>query len=270
MRSAELKRLLSRGQIVLNATPLLCQCEPDWKWSPGALDDYVLVVVFGGRGQVKIDECAFCLRRGLCIFITPAKEISAEQNPQYPLFLFIARLKILDTSSDSVESEFNSALQQVFIRNLRPLEALAEVISNRSGPAGQSDGLSNDALTMLLRLVVEEASNNSGSFDSRVYEAFRAIEDDLARRWTVADLSLEAQLSKKDFTKSFRSMMNETPIQYVSRRRLEEARRQILQSNLPIPEIAINLGFNQVASFEKSFRNFYSCSPQSIRKTQTI
>jgi len=151
--------------------------------------------------------------------------------------------------------------QALFIPNVRSLETLAELVFTRS----PTDILFYDAIKMLIRLILTEATHQSGNFDPRAHEALQAIENDLAHKWTIAELASEANMTSGSFTRSFKRMMNEPPIHYVIRRRMEEAKRQIQQSSLPIEEIAINLGYDDFTFFRQLFQTRLGQSPESLR-----
>lgn len=262
----DLQWIASRGTLRLNAAPLLYRCEPIWSWKAASLPDFALLLILDGRGEMTVDGQLHSLRQGLCFFLKPGSRVEAQQNHAYPLFLFLARFEILDRDAEplTLGERFQGPLS-VFIRNTRSLETLAELIASRNDAQAENDPLLQDALAMLLRLLVEEATRRSGYFDPRAYEALRAIENDLARKWSVAALAREAELSPSAFARCFRRMMNEPPIHYVVRRRMEEAKRQIQQSSLPIEEIAINLGYNDLGFFRELFRKRIGCLPEALR-----
>ncbi len=265
MPHLELKSILNYGKLRLTAAPLLYHCERSWSWNVESLPGYALLLIFDGRGKLTIDSKTSDLRQGICFFLKPGSRIEARQNPSYPLFLFLAHFDILDTQEQLVtKTNSSSEPQSVFIRNVRNLETLAELVASRQ----KDDPLFADAINMLIRLLVEEATHHSGDFDSKVYEALHAIENDLARKWTVPDLAREADMASSAFARSFRCMMNEPPIHYVTRRRMEEAKRQIQQSSLPIDEIAINLGYSNLSSFHKIFRERIGYSAESLRENR--
>lgn len=271
MPTQDLQWIINHGRLRLTATPVLYHCEPIWSWRVDALPDYALLLILDGRGKLSVNQQTFSLRQGICFFLKPGTRIEAQQNPSYPLFLFLARFDILNTKGDNILPDtLSNSQRSVFIRNVRNLESLAEVVSSRGSTQKEKDPLLADALNMLVRLIVEEAAHHAGDFDSKAYEALHSIENDLARKWTVKDLAHEASMPARAFATAFRRMMNEPPIHYVIRRRMEEAKRQILQSSLPIDEIAINLGYDDVPFFRDLFRSRLGQSPESLRSGRAL
>ncbi len=266
MPSTDLNRLLRHGKLHLTATPTLHRYQPSWCWHAHSLDDYALLLTLDGRGALIVNERPNPLRRGVCLLLKPGSSVVALQNAAYPLFLFVARFQFLDTNGKPASPPQPEAPERsLLIQNTRHLESLADLIASRSAASGIDDLLTKDAVNMLLRLLVESATRHAGDFDPRAYEALRAIEADLARKWSVAKLAHEASLSPAAFSSAFSRMMNEPPIHYVVRRRMEEAKRQIQQSSLPIEEIAINLGYDDPSAFRSLFRRRLGCSPEEYR-----
>lgn len=266
MSTKDLNWLVKEGRLRLTASPTLFRCEPIWSWAVDSLSDYNLLLTFEGRGEIRVDDAQHPLRRGVCFFLKPTSRIEAQQNPSYPLFLFLARFEILDTHREPVSpNQIDLPTHGILIQNTQHLQALAELIAARNGAHSGESSLTQDALDMLVRLLMEGANKNSGYFDARAYEALRAIENDLARKWTVKDLAKEAGTGPSTLARCFKTMMSEPPIHYVIRRRMEEARRQIQQSSLPIEEIAINLGYNDMGFFRELFQKRVGSSPEDLR-----
>lgn len=75
--------------------------------------------------------------------------------------------------------------------------------------------------------------------------------------------------SYRHINRIFLSLHNETIGKYVKRIRLEKAAEYIKYSNLQISEIALDIGFSDVAAFSKAFKNKFNCSPQEYRDSVT-
>ena len=88
------------------------------------------------------------------------------------------------------------------------------------------------------------------------------IADDLR----VADLAQLACLSEAHFSDCFRAQTGLSPWQYVKRQRLHAARQLILQSRLPLTDIAIQTGFANQSALSHAFRRSYGVSPRKLRQ----
>ena len=74
-------------------------------------------------------------------------------------------------------------------------------------------------------------------------------------------------MSQRNFTRRFRSATNMTPVQYLQRQRLRQAKDLLQNSNLSISEIAYRVGYIDVSYFTKLFKQFSSITPKEYRTT---
>lgn len=68
----------------------------------------------------------------------------------------------------------------------------------------------------------------------------------------------------------FRKFLGESPCQYLLKRRVEEAKRSLMTSSLPIKDIAEQSGFASIEVFYRSFRRITQMTPADYRKKYSI
>jgi AraC family transcriptional regulator len=95
------------------------------------------------------------------------------------------------------------------------------------------------------------------------------IETHLGSVISSADLARVAKQSVYHFCRAFRESFDESPHKYVMRRRIERAQGLMLQTNLPLAQIAIDCGLADQAHFNKSFRRIAGQSPGAWRRART-
>jgi AraC-like DNA-binding protein len=89
-------------------------------------------------------------------------------------------------------------------------------------------------------------------------------------RYYLADLDLDqlaqvAGLSKFHFVRSFESAYGETPIRYLTRRRIERAQDLLRSANLTVTEICLAVGFASLGSFSSRFTQLVGECPTAYR-----
>jgi len=94
----------------------------------------------------------------------------------------------------------------------------------------------------------------------------RFIRRHLADELRVADLAKLACLSEAHFSERFRAQTGLSPWQYVRRQRLHAARQLVMQSRLPLTDIAIQTGFANQSALSHAFRRSYGASPRQLRQ----
>lgn len=82
---------------------------------------------------------------------------------------------------------------------------------------------------------------------------------------SLESLAKEVGLSAFHLQKLFKSVYGVSPRGYLSRVRMERARRLILQGDRTATEACAEVGFSSLASFTRSFRRRFGVSPGSLR-----
>jgi AraC family transcriptional regulator len=104
----------------------------------------------------------------------------------------------------------------------------------------------------------------------RISRARSIIDEQPGRSTMVAELSKEVAMSEFHFFRTFRQVYGISPHQYQLKRKLEEARKMLLKSKVPITEIAFACGFADVPGFSKSFKKAFGVSPLVLRNTNNL
>lgn len=78
-------------------------------------------------------------------------------------------------------------------------------------------------------------------------------------------LARVAQVSKFHLVRSFEAAYGETPIRYVTRRRIERAQDLLRHANLTVTEVCVMVGFASLGSFSARFTQLVGESPTAYR-----
>jgi AraC-like DNA-binding protein len=78
-------------------------------------------------------------------------------------------------------------------------------------------------------------------------------------------LAAVAGMSKYHFVRCFEASFGETPIRYVTRRRIERAQDLLRHANLTVTEICTAVGYASLGSFSSRFRELVGESPSAYR-----
>jgi AraC-like DNA-binding protein len=83
---------------------------------------------------------------------------------------------------------------------------------------------------------------------------------------TLEGLSQEVDLSAWHFMRAFRSAFGETPHDFLTRIRIERAKRLLTITGRPVTEICFDIGFSSLGSFSTLFRRQVGLSPAHFRR----
>jgi AraC-like DNA-binding protein len=81
-------------------------------------------------------------------------------------------------------------------------------------------------------------------------------------------LALESGFSKFHFARSFKETYGETPVQYLTRRRVERAKDLLRHANLTVTEVCMLVGFSSLGSFSSRFTELVGMSPSAYLRRQ--
>lgn len=102
-------------------------------------------------------------------------------------------------------------------------------------------------------------------FSPTTYTFKQIIEANLFAQLSIDALARLNNLSVSSFKREFARHYNDTPANYIKTKRLEKAAEMLLLSTERIKDIAFSCGFNDLANFNKSFREKYQCTPGEFR-----
>ena len=91
---------------------------------------------------------------------------------------------------------------------------------------------------------------------------------DFAGSVDLAGLAAAAGVSKYHFLRCFAATYGETPMQYVSRRRIERATDLLRATNLTVTEVCDLVGYASLGSFSQRFTELVGMSPSEYQRTQ--
>jgi AraC-like DNA-binding protein len=101
--------------------------------------------------------------------------------------------------------------------------------------------------------------------DRKIAQALRLIHEHPDQSWTVESIANQAGMSRSVFAQRFKTLVGETPMEYLTRCRLHKASRLLRESKMTIGEIASLSGYESDGSFNKAFKRRFGASPRQFR-----
>ena len=107
---------------------------------------------------------------------------------------------------------------------------------------------------------------------SRALERIRQAADvrflarEPARAWTVAGLAQQAGVSRSVFAARFTHLLEEAPLAYLGRWRIQLAARLLETTDDSVLQIALKVGYESEAAFNRAFRREFELPPARYRR----
>ncbi|WP_395341082.1 helix-turn-helix domain-containing protein [Ningiella sp. W23] len=102
-----------------------------------------------------------------------------------------------------------------------------------------------------------------------VFESVRAPVEYIRKNYhkaiTLKELAELTHLSVSALERRFKKHLSKTPSRLINEVRLENARRLIMETTLPISDIAYQTGFSDHSYFTKQFKQFFGMHPSKMR-----
>lgn len=123
----------------------------------------------------------------------------------------------------------------------------------------------SDSLKKADRLALKKKSTREEIY-RRLFYAKDFIDCNYIENLTLKKISGVAMLSENHLLRNFKQVFNISPFQYIMQLKIAEAKRQIIETDKSVTEIAISLGYSSLSNFSYYFKNVVGLSPFALRK----
>src|SRR5260221_14740019 len=96
--------------------------------------------------------------------------------------------------------------------------------------------------------------------------AIQAMRSGLEKNWSVESLAREARMSRSAFALKFRTVLGQTPLEYLTQWRMYKAGAMIRSDNTSFSEVASAVGYGSESSFRRVFRRAMGVAPREYRR----
>ena len=105
----------------------------------------------------------------------------------------------------------------------------------------------------------------AGARDAEVGKTLALMHRSPAHPWTLASLAKEAGISRSVLAERFRHYLNEPPMAYLTRWRLQLGAQMLTSTNHSVSQIAAEVGYESEAAFNRAFKREFEVPPARFR-----
>lgn len=219
------------------------------------VDDVVKAAGFSGRGALVIGEAdSGAPTRLLC------GHFEFDDDVDHPLLQRLPPALVVRWD----EEARNYPLQDAFRLIVR------EVREGHPGHEAVVARLSEILFVQVVRAWARHAHHDCGVLaalaDPRLGAALEAIHSEPRAPWTLETLSRRAAMGRSAFVERFGSVVGETPLRYLTRWRIQVAKRLLADPGLGLEQVAERVGYDSAASFSRAFKKTAGVSPGHYRR----
>ncbi len=252
-------------------------------------EEYEILHVFSGSAEFRIGEKFYRVDEGSSLFVNSGELHSAHSN--HPAgcgyYAIVFHMSFLNSSlNDVCQSRYITPLMLKGYRlphvvcgttpvgnNLNSL-ILEMIYQLNKNPPGYELFIKG-SFFMILSLLARELllkGNSEGSMPSqkdRVHKIKKVIEyisDNYPKKITIEEMAAITGMNKYNFCRFFKKYAGITPLEYLNMYRINEACRLFEATSCNITEAALQVGFDNMSYFSKTFRKYKNITPSGYRR----
>lgn len=103
-------------------------------------------------------------------------------------------------------------------------------------------------------------------YNKTIQQSIDYIENNLKEKISLEDLAKITYLSKYHYHRVFHGLVGETVMEYVRKRRLTEAAKELTETNVKIVDVALKYQFSSQEAFSRAFKKMFKVSPGEFRR----
>lgn len=248
----------------------LQSCAPNHSWGPGVRDHFLIHFVLSGKGKYVCEGKEYDLKAGDMFLIKPSQIVSyiADENDPWEYYWVgfngtyaqktVANLPFSENSPVYTPKDFEdckSFLYEIFAHS-------GNSISSTTAMVGY--------LYLFLAKLIEENSlispETSVAQSTYVIDAIKYIQFNYSTDISVDDIANAVGISRSHLYRVFVSNLEQSPIEYLTEYRINEACNLIKNTNLSISQIAVSVGFFDQFYFSRVFKKIKKMPPSKYRQ----
>lgn len=146
----------------------------------------------------------------------------------------------------------------------------AEIAADRAGSNAIVLRLSEIIFIQVIRAFVDAQGDAAGALAAVLHPqlgpCLSRVHAELAQPWTVEAMAKEAGMSRTAFAERFAALVGTTPVDYVTRWRMQRTRLDLEGTDLALIEIAERVGYGSEASLIRAFKRHFGSTPAEVRR----
>lgn len=255
-------------------------------------DEAEFFYCFQGETLFQVDTDYFLVRAGEAVFVDGGDIHAAHAHGPNgcSFFSLVFDTNLLASAHyDAVQEKLILPLverQATFPRHIKPeepheimlLEHIDSMMKTCSEePPGFEGAVKGRLYLMLAELAASgkrcsrtASSRSESSKIERLKAVIEYIQQNYERQIRLSELAALIPMSEGHFSRFFKSMTRQTPMDYINSYRIRQATELLRQPERKISDIALEVGYDNISYFIRVFRKIMNCSPSDFRKRLQI
>ena len=245
-------------------------------------DTYEIYLQLSGKRYLFYDNTCYTLERGDLAIFAPFDIHYAESRESDYYERYVVNFILEDMSKRLDSGEFHLLKQKINPcvvhltedRTQKVFELIKRVDEYYNRKGLFSDKLVYSAMLQLLVYVAEciddETATDGEKISPQIIEVMKYINKHYAEDLNLDNISDIACMSKYHLCRKFKEATGATLLQYINNVRLTKVHSMLINTDMPIEEIAECTGFSSSMQLTRVFKSVYNIPPRTFRKNQKM
>ncbi len=223
---------------------------------------YDLTFVLSGCLVYEIDGIEYTLNKNDCLFLKPGA-LRIRHDGSEPVSYVSFNFTLTDPA---LLPELEPVMRSVISKDIR---ALMSVFSQTHL---SQNFHSKEKCINLLNYILYELMDiwEFKSQNPHIQKTMKCVDAHIDEPLSLSKISALVNLSPEYLSALFKKETGKTLTEYINDRKLALAKRLILESAMPLSEIAESLGYENYNYFSRIFKARFSVSPKNVKKRREI
>ena len=245
-------------------------------------DEFEIIYVRSGFLTVSISGESYIGKTGEAFVVSPGNlHLMGSQNGTVDYYTFLFPLKYISFRTDDMLDEkllepLNSGHLMICPRvndTAKELcEQLIEIYEAKNDESESKITTQVRTKIILLQFILEMwkkgfvIENDTSGRNTVEKEMVSYIQQNFTGKISLREFGEQFHLSEKYISRYFKEHFHITLSQYVTYLRLEHAKQLLQDTDIPVTDVAMQSGYQNVSYFIRSFQKAYAVSPLKYRK----
>ena len=240
------------------------EIDPGTKYPPQRVSRFAMLLTKGGDARVTVGAHVISLRPGTIVAYAQGASIVETAGNRLPWH--VRYLMLLGPWPAMMTQMMNARNEKAFVYDPAP-QRWQRVLNEAIDFAfAQSKGWEWQFATRLAELagIFVEHPSPPGEPKGMLERLEHLVDRAPERSWRMSDLCGALGVSSSTLSHRFKELAGESPASWVRRRRLEVARRMLMQG-LSVVQVSERMGFANPFHFSRAFKAVAGAPPSSIK-----
>lgn len=245
---------------------------------PHAHDDFLeLFYVYSGKGRYMVDSAYYDIQEGdLVICNAGVLHGESPEDTRYvrSYSIGISNVSFLGLPDNQLCDEETSPVISCGMLSKQIGEIFRLIYLLSSDPKNLKETCNTLCISLLLltyEMLLSRDRNDSihtrSCASATAYRVRRYLDAHYREALTLSDIAKALHVSEYYLAHAFKDEFNQPPIQYLMKRRIGEAQGLLMDTSIPIGDIAEHLGFSSVSHLNTMFNKYVGIPPGKYRQS---